>query len=46
MNISKGTRRLPLQGSPNTRELGGYPCQGGSVQWGVFLRSSQLADLT
>ncbi len=35
-------RRLPLQESANTRDLGGYPCKGGTTRWGVFLRSDNL----
>lgn len=43
----KHLRRLPLEGSPNTRELGGYPCVGGgSTRWGVFLRSSSPHGMT
>ncbi|MDL2324355.1 tyrosine-protein phosphatase [Ruminococcaceae bacterium OttesenSCG-928-A16] len=34
------TRRLPLAGAPNTRDLGGYPCPGGVTRWGQFLRSA------
>ncbi|MFV0414165.1 MAG: tyrosine-protein phosphatase [Oscillospiraceae bacterium] len=39
-------RRLALQGSPNTRDLGGYPCAGGITRWGVFLRSATPGFLT
>ncbi len=39
-------RRLPLQGAYNTRDLGGYPCQGGVTRWGVFLRSDCPHSLT
>lgn len=34
------TRRLPLAGAPNTRDLGGYPCAAGITRWGQFLRSA------
>lgn len=39
-------RRLPLAGTKNTRDLGGYPCDGGATRWGVFLRSDNPAALT
>lgn len=39
-------RRLPLEGSPNTRDLGGYPCTGGTTRWGSFLRSSNTSKMT
>ncbi len=39
-------RRLPLEGTQNTRELGGYPCPGGSTRWGVYLRSDNPGALT
>lgn len=39
-------RRLPLQGSPNTRDLGGYYCEGGITRWGVFLRSASPQNMT
>lgn len=32
-------RRLPLDGAKNTRDIGGYPCPGGAVRWGAFVRS-------
>ncbi len=41
------TRRLPLDGAPNFRDLGGYQtADGHHVQWGVVYRSGQLAGLT
>lgn len=40
-------QRLPLEGTVNTRELGGYPTAGGGqTAWHRFLRSDTLADLT
>lgn len=39
-------RRLPLQGTRNTRDLGGYPCEGGVTRWRVFLRSDNPSRLT
>lgn len=39
-------RRLPLQGAPNTRDLGGYPCEGGVTRWHSFLRSATTAPMT
>jgi len=39
--------RLPLQGTANTRDLGGYATKDGHVtKWHVFLRSDDLAELT
>lgn len=46
MPTLKPMRRLPLQGAHNTRDLGGYPCQGGVTRWKQFLRSATLAYLT
>ena len=41
------TRRLPLEGTQNTRDLGGYPCKnGGITRWGVFLRSDSPHGMT
>lgn len=39
-------RRLPLQGAPNTRDLGGYPCPNGITRWQQFVRSSSTHTLT
>lgn len=39
-------RRLPLDGAPNTRDLGGYPCRGGVTRWGVFYRSASTHAFT
>ena len=44
MNAIQYVRRLPLAGAPNTRDLGGYPCQGGMTRWGMFLRSASPAN--
>jgi len=39
--------RLPLEGTSNTRDLGGYATKDGhSTKWHVFLRSDDLFDLT
>lgn len=35
-------RHLILEGSDNTRDLGGYPLRGGSTRWKVFLRADNL----
>lgn len=40
-------QRLPLEGTANTRELGGYPAvDGGQTAWHRFLRSDALDQLT
>lgn len=39
-------RRLPLQGTSNTRDLGGYPCTGGVTRWAAFVRSDNPSRLT
>ncbi|MCA9242986.1 MAG: tyrosine-protein phosphatase [Phycisphaerales bacterium] len=40
-------RRLPLEGAPNFRDLGGYPTTDGhQIKWGLLYRSGALADLT
>ncbi len=40
-------RRLPLQGVPNFRDLGGYEGeQGRRLKWGRLYRSSKLSGLT
>lgn len=39
--------RLPLEGTVNTRDLGGYPTkEGHSTKWHVFLRSDDLVLLS
>ncbi len=40
------TRRLPLSGTANTRDLGGYPVPGGCTVWGRTFRSDAPVDLT
>ena len=40
-------RLLPMDGSYNTRELGGYKTKDGkSVKWGVLYRSDKLSDIS
>lgn len=40
-------RRLPLEGTPNFRDFGGYFTEDGhQVRWGRLYRSGQLADLS
>jgi protein-tyrosine phosphatase len=40
-------RRLPLEGAPNFRDLGGYRTTDGRyVRWGILYRAGQLAGLT
>lgn len=40
-------RKLPLEGSPNFRDLGGYlTVDGRSVRWGQLYRSGDLSRLT
>ena len=38
-------RRLPLQGSLNTRDLGGFSVPGGVTKFGVFIRSDSPSAL-
>jgi protein-tyrosine phosphatase len=38
--------RLPLEGTYNTRELGGYPVPLGITSWKKFLRSDSLTQMT
>lgn len=41
------SRRLPLQGAVNCRDLGGYlATDGRSLRWGLLYRSDSLAELT
>lgn len=41
------TRRVPLEGAVNFRDLGGYPTADGQhVKWGVIYRSNNLSQLT
>ncbi len=45
--IVPGDRLLPLEGSRNFRDLGGYPAADGrQVRWGMLYRSGSLAGLT
>ena len=40
-------RRLPLEGAPNFRDIGGYPAaDGGTIRRGLLYRSGALAGLT
>ena len=40
-------RLLPMDGSYNTRELGGYKTEDGrSIKWGVLYRSDKLSDIS
>ena len=40
-------RLLPMDGSHNTRELGGYKTiDGKSVKWGMLYRSDKLSDIS
>lgn len=44
---AENIRRLPLDGAPNFRDLGGYATAAGRhVRWGQVYRSGQLAQLT
>jgi protein-tyrosine phosphatase len=41
------TRRIPLEGAINFRDLGGYPALGGrTTRWNTIYRSDSLAELT
>jgi len=40
-------RKLPLEGTDNFRDIGGYETEDGRVvRWGLLYRSNDLADLT
>jgi protein-tyrosine phosphatase len=39
------SRHLGLRGSPNFRDAGEYPCEGGRLERGKLFRSGHLADL-
>jgi protein-tyrosine phosphatase len=42
-----GERRLPLEGTVNFRDLGGYQtCDGRRIRWGKVFRSDHLSRLT
>jgi protein-tyrosine phosphatase len=38
-------RHLPIAGTANVRDLGGYDTADGTLRWGVLLRGDALADL-
>ncbi|MDY0007305.1 MAG: tyrosine-protein phosphatase [Spongiibacteraceae bacterium] len=45
--LTLAERCLPFRGTPNFRDLGGYPGAAGAVvRWGMLYRSGQLATLT
>ncbi|MCZ6829980.1 MAG: tyrosine-protein phosphatase [Gammaproteobacteria bacterium] len=50
MSVTDSTarpRRLPLQGTPNFRDMGGYlSTDGRRVKWGYLFRSGQLSNLS
>jgi len=39
-------RRIPLDGTDNTRDLGGYPVPGGYTRWGRTFRSDAPVNLS
>jgi protein-tyrosine phosphatase len=41
-----GARAVPLEGTPNTRELGTLPIDGGTIRSGCLFRSAALTTLT
>ena len=43
--ITEFPRFIPVQGSINFRDFGGYPAQGGNVKWGKLFRCGSLARL-
>jgi protein-tyrosine phosphatase len=46
-SVTVAERRVPLEGAPNFRDLGGYETEDGRhVRWGQLYRSGALADLT
>ena len=46
-SITVAERRVPLEGAPNFRDLGGYETEDGRhVRWGQVYRSGALAELT
>lgn len=45
-HLSRHMRRLPLVGTLNTRDMGGYPCKGGVTRWRVYLRSDSPHSMT
>ncbi len=42
----EGARLVPLEGTLNFRDLGGYPAAGGVTRWGAVYRSDRLNALT
>ncbi len=47
MNTAADKRHIPLDGTPNFRDLGGYETEDGrKVKWRRVFRSGTLADLT
>jgi len=42
----QGWKRLPVAGTPNLRDLGGWAVPGGMTHYGVFLRSAMPRTLT
>ncbi|MEX1669159.1 tyrosine-protein phosphatase [Zhongshania guokunii] len=46
-NSTQHTRRLPLNGAPNIRDLGGYQTDdGGTTRWQKLLRGGRLSNLS
>src|SRR5574338_1608223 len=46
MTISAPSRHLPLAGTRNLRDVGGYPAAGGRrTRWRTLLRSDELTRL-
>ena len=39
-------RLVPLAGTPNFRDLGGYEAASGVTRWGVVYRADKLSALT
>ncbi len=39
-------RLVPLEGTLNFRDLGGYPAAGGVTRWGTVYRADRLSALT
>lgn len=46
MNQINYTRHILLGNSPNTRDLGGFSCEGGTTTWGQFIRAASLSSLS
>jgi len=42
----EGTRLVPLEGTLNFRDLGGYPASSGVTRWGRVYRSDKLSALS